>query len=190
MLQQFRPALFLLIALTLITGVIYPLATTGLAQFVFPAQANGSLIRANGKVVGSALIGQQFDDPRYFWSRPSATTPNPYNAASSSGSNLGPLHPDLRKLMTERQRRLRAVDPANTSPIPIDLLTASASGLDPHISPEAAQFQASRIARLRGLPVDRVNDLVHRFTESPQIGLLGEPRVNVVRLNLSLDTLH
>jgi potassium-transporting ATPase KdpC subunit len=185
--QIIKPALLLFLVLTLITGVVYPLIVTGLAQAVFPAQANGSLIYRDGKAVGSALIGQPFDDPIYFWSRPSATTPFPYNAAASSGSNLGPTNPGLAKTVTSRIAALRAADPANETPIPVDLVTASASGLDPHISPAAAEYQAARVARLRGLSEKTVRELIARHTESRTLGLLGEPRVNVLELNMDLD---
>ncbi len=180
MFQTFRPALFLLLALTVLTGLLYPLAVTGLAIWLFPSQAHGSLIHSRGRLVGSELIGQPFEDPKHFWLRPSATAPGPYNAASSSGSNLGPLHEELRKAMEERRRRLGSGAPA-------DLLTASASGLDPHISPEAAQFQAARVARARGMELARVQALVVQGTEGRQLGILGEPRVNVLRLNRILD---
>ena len=182
-----RPAVVLLALLTLLTGLLYPLAVTGLAQVVFPAQANGSLIERNGRVVGSALIGQSFDDPRYFWGRPSATSPLPYNAAASSGSNLGPSNPVLTDAVRARIAALRAADPGNTAPAPVDLVTASGSGLDPHISVAAAVYQAPRVARARGLDAAVVAQLVERYTEGPQLGLLGEPRVNVLKLNLALD---
>jgi K+-transporting ATPase ATPase C chain len=182
-----RPAAVLLALLTLLTGLLYPLVVTGLAQAVFPTQANGSLIERNGRVVGSALIGQPFDDPRYFWGRPSATSPFPYNAASSSGSNLGPSNPALTDAVQARVAALRAADPGNTAPVPADLVTASGSGLDPHISVAAALYQAPRVARVRGLDAAVVDQLIERNTEGPQFGLLGEPRVNVLKLNLALD---
>jgi potassium-transporting ATPase KdpC subunit len=185
--QIIKPAVLLFLVLTVVTGVIYPLVVTGLAQTLFPARANGSLIVRDGKAVGSALIGQPFDDPKYFWSRPSATTPVPYNAAASTGSNLGPTNPDLTKAITARIAALRAADPGNTAPIPIDLVTSSASGLDPHISPAAAEYQAARVARLRGLTEKTVRKLIARHTESRSLGILGEPRVNVLELNLDLD---
>jgi K+-transporting ATPase ATPase C chain len=187
--QQIRPALTMLLILTVLTGLVYPLAVTGLAQLFFPDQANGSLIIHNGKVIGSKLIGQYFDRPEYFWSRPSATSPFPYNAAASSGSNLGPTNPALIEAVKARVAALRAADPGNDSPIPIDLVTASGSGLDPHISPAAALYQLKRVARARGLNDDTVLTLVTQHTEGRQFGLLGERRVNVLQLNLALDAL-
>ncbi len=187
MLQQLKPAGLMLIAMTLLTGLIYPLATTGLASMLFSAQAHGSLIRADNKVIGSEWIGQWFDDPKYFWPRPSATTPAPYNAASSTGSNLGPMHDDLRKSMEARRDALHKADPGNANPIPADLVTSSGSGLDPHISPASAEYQAGRVARVRGLSTEQVRTAILQATEGRQFGLLGEPRVNVLRLNLLLD---
>ncbi len=187
MLAHLRPALMSLILFTLITGFAYPLVVTGIAQVIFPYQANGSLIVSDGKVLGSALIGQPFDDPKYFWSRPSATTPFAYNAGSSSGSNLSPTNPDLVKAVQRRVDALRAADPGNTAPVPVDLVTASGSGLDPHISPAAALYQVSRVARERKFSPDTVRTLVERHTEGRFWGLLGEPRVNVLALNLALD---
>src|SRR6516165_7528552 len=184
---QLRPALVILVALTLVTGVAYPLLVTGVAQAVFPFQANGSLIIKDGKAVGSALIGQPFDDPKYFWGRPSATSPFADNAASSSGSNLSPTNPDLIKAVQGRVDALRAADPGNTAPVPVDLVTASGSGLDPHISPAAALYQVPRVARERKLDPQAVRQLVERHTEGRVIGILGEPRVNVLALNLALD---
>jgi K+-transporting ATPase ATPase C chain len=189
MFSHLRAALVSLIVLTVITGIVYPLVVTGIAQVVFPHQANGSLIVKDGKVVGSALIGQPFDDPKYFWSRPSATSPFPYNAGSSSGSNLSPRNPDLVKAVQARVDALRAADPGNTAPVPVDLVTASASGLDPHISPAAALYQVSRVARARKLEAQAVQQLIDRHTEGRFLGLLGEPRVNVLELNLALDGL-
>lgn len=182
-----RPALSLFVLLSLVTGIAYPLATTGIAQAVFPKAAAGSLILKEGKPVGSALIGQNFADPKYFWGRPSATSPQPYNATASGGSNQGPLNPALVDAVKGRIDALKAVDPDNPLPIPADLVTASASGLDPHISPAAAAYQAGRIARLRQLPADRVAALITASTEGRQWGLFGEPRVNVLALNLALD---
>lgn len=182
-----RPMLVLFVALTVLTGVLYPLAVTAIGQAVFPRQANGSLIERDGKVVGSALIGQQFDAPRYFWGRLSATTPNPYNAGSSGGSNLGPTNPALVDEVKARIAALQAADPDNQEAVPVDLVTSSASGLDPEISPAAAAYQVARVARARGLPVARVEALVAQATSGRQFGLLGEPRVNVLKLNLALD---
>ncbi len=185
--REFRPALVALLAFTLLTGVAYPLVVTGLAQLLFPAQANGSLIAQNGHIAGSALIGQPFDEPKYFWGRLSATAPYPYNASASSGSNLGPTNPALAAAVQARITALRAADPGNTAPIPVDLVTASASGLDPQISVAAADYQVARVARARGLPVATVQALVARYTEGRDLGVLGEPRVNVLELNLALD---
>ena len=184
-----RPALVLFFILTLLTGVAYPLLVTGAAQLLFPDQAGGSLILRDGKPVGSSLIGQNFTDPGHFWGRPSATGPMPYNASASSGSNQGPLNPALVDAVKGRIDALRAADPGNAGPVPVDLVTASASGLDPHISPAAARYQAARVARVRGLPLENVQQLVTQETESPLFGLLGEPRVHVLRLNLALDAL-
>ena len=184
---QLRPSLILLALLTVVTGLVYPLGFTALAQLLFPVQSNGSQILVQGRPVASALIGQPFDDPRYFWGRLSATAPAAYNAAASSGSNLGPMSEALLAAATLRRDALRAADPGNAAPIPVDLVTASASGLDPHISPAAARYQASRVARVRGLPLAAVSALVARHTEGRQFGILGEPRVNVQRLNMALD---
>jgi potassium-transporting ATPase KdpC subunit len=184
---QIRPAIVSLLLLTLITGVIYPLVITVLAQAIFPSQANGSLIVSNGKVVGSTLIGQPFDDPKYFWGRPSATGPMPYNAAASSGSNLGPTNPTLADAVKSRVEALKAADPGNTQPIPVDLVTASGSGLDPNISPASALYQVSRVAKARNLSETQVRTLIDRYTESRTFGVLGETRVNVLQLNLALD---
>lgn len=184
-----RPVLVLSVALTLVTGVAYPLVVTGAAQALFPMQAGGSLIEVNGKPVGSALIGQNFSDPKYFWGRPSATGPMPYNASASGGSNLGPLNPALVDAVKGRVEALRAADPGNKAPVPVDLVTASASGLDPHISPAAARYQAARVARVRGLSEEKVQSLVEQHTQAPLLGLLGEPRVNVLQLNLALQAL-
>ena len=185
--SHLRAALVSLVVLTGVTGVVYPVVVTAIAQLVFPYQANGSLIVKDGKVVGSTLIGQSFDDPKYFWGRPSATSPFGYNAASSSGSNLSPTNPALVKSVQERVEALRAADPGNTAPVPVDLVTTSASGLDPHISPAAALYQVSRVAKARKLRPDAVRALVERHTEGRQFGFLGEPRVNVLALNLALD---
>ena len=184
---QLRPALTLFVLLSAITGLVYPLAVTGIAQVAFPDAANGSLILRDGKPVGSELIGQAFSDPKHFWSRPSATGPMPYNAANSSGSNLGPSSPALAEAVKARIEALRAADPGNTAPVPVDLVTASASGLDPHISRAAADYQVARIARVRGIPVELVHTLVAQQTEQPLLGFIGEPRVHVLRLNLALD---
>jgi K+-transporting ATPase ATPase C chain len=188
-----RPAFMLLVLFTLLTGLAYPLAVTGLAQLIFPHQANGSLIVRDGQALGSELIGQQFDDPKYFWGRLSATGDFPYNAfdagtlTGSSGSNYGPLNPALLDAVQARVDALHAADPGNTLPIPVDLVTASGSGLDPHISVAAAYYQIPRVARLRGLSEARVKALVDRYTLGRQLGFLGEPRVNVLQLNLALD---
>lgn len=185
-----RPALVLFFILTLVTGVAYPLLVTGVAKMLFPVQASGSLIMRDGKAVGSELIGQNFSDPKHFWGRPSATGPMPYNASASSGSNQGPLNPALTDAVKGRIEALRAADPGNTRSVPIDLVTASASGLDPHISPAAANYQVSRVAKARSLPADKVQALVNAQAEAPLLGLLGEPRVNVLKLNLALDKLR
>jgi K+-transporting ATPase ATPase C chain len=185
--SQIRPALMALLIFTLLTGLIYPLAVTGLAQLVFPRQANGSLIVQNGHTVGSALIGQQFDDPKYFWGRLSATAPYPYNAAASSGSNLGPTNPALIDEVKARIAALKAADPTNTQPIPVDLVTSSGSGLDPHISIAAALYQLPRVAKVRGLSEADIHAMLNQFTQGRQFGFLGEPRVNVLELNLALD---
>jgi potassium-transporting ATPase KdpC subunit len=187
MLSQFRPALVMLILMTVILGAIYPAVVTGIAQVIFPTQANGSLIEQNGKAVGSALIGQPFGDAKYFWPRPSATSPYPNNASSSSGSNQGPLNPALTDAVEGRIKALREADPENKALVPVDLVTASGSGLDPHISPAAAEYQVARVARARSLDSAKVKALVAEYTEARQLGFLGEPRVNVLRLNLALD---
>jgi len=181
---QLRPAITLLALLTVITGVIYPLTVTGLAQVLFPQQANGSLIVIDGRTYGSELIGQQFDDPKYFWGRPSAAG---YNAAASSGSNLGPMNPSLEEVVQARMDALHAAEPNNPLPLPVDLVTASASGLDPHISVTSALYQVNRVASARGFSEADVASLVEKFTEGRQLGIFGEPRVNVLLLNLALD---
>ena len=196
MLKQLKPAIVSLLLFTLITGVIYPLVVTGIAQVVFPKQANGSLIIQDGKAVGSELIGQQFDDPKYFWGRLSATGDFPYNAfnaetlTGSSGSNYGPLNPALLEAVQARIDALKAADPSNTAPIPVDLVTASGSGLDPQISIAAAYYQVHRVAQARGLSEDAVKSLVDKNTQGRQFGFLGEPTVNVLQLNLALEKLR
>jgi potassium-transporting ATPase KdpC subunit len=197
---QLRPAFVALVVLTIITGVIYPLIVTGIAHVILPYQANGSIMLGkDGKPLGSELIGQQFDDPKYFWSRLSATGPVPYTAfnadklTGSSGSNYGPLNPALigpDGIVQARIAALKAADPGNSAPIPVDLVTASGSGLDPHISPAAAAYQVARVAKARGLDEAKVRELVARYTEGRQLGFLGEPRVNVLELNLALDGLR
>jgi potassium-transporting ATPase KdpC subunit len=185
-----RNAISMLVVMTVVTGLVYPLVATGVAQVLFPHQANGSLIMRDGKPIGSVLIGQTFDDPKYFWGRPSATTPQPYNGTASNGSNLGPTNPALRDAVKQRIDALHAADPGNNTPVPADLVTASGSGLDPEISPAAAQYQIARVARVRKLNVDQVQQLVAQYTQGRQLGLLGEPRVNVLQLNLALDQLQ
>lgn len=189
MTKMIRNALMSLLLFTVITGFIYPLAVTGIAQAIFPYQANGSIITKDGKPVGSALLGQQFEDQKYFWGRLSATSPYPYNGGSSSGSNLGPNNPDLMKALQTRIQALRDADPGNTAKIPMDLVTASGSGLDPHISPAAAAYQVQRVAKLRGMDKAKVSALVAANTEGRQFGFLGEPVVNVLKMNLALDEL-
>ena len=187
MAREFRPAIVVLLMLSVVTGALYPLAVTGIAQAAFPRQANGSLIERDGKLIGSELIGQPFSDAKYFWSRPSATSAFPYDAGASSGSNQGPLNPALIDAVKARVAALHAADPMQTGPVPIDLVTTSASGLDPHISPAAAAYQIARVARARGMPEQNVRALVARCTEGRQWTLFGEPRVNVLKLNLALD---
>ena len=189
MMRELRPALLSLVILSVVTGLIYPALVTGIAQVVFPRQANGSLIERDGKYVGSELIGQPFSDPKYFWSRASATSPYPYNASSSSGSNQGPTNPALADAVSGRIKALKDADPDNKLPVPVDLVTASASGLDPHISPAAAEYQVGRVARARNLDPGKVRELVAQYTEGRQLGFLGEPRVNVLALNFALDAL-
>jgi potassium-transporting ATPase KdpC subunit len=190
MFAPFTPALRMLVIMSVLTGVVYPLVVTGIAQLAFPRAANGSLIVADGKTVGSDLIGQPFDDPKYFWSRPSATSPQPYNGMSSSGSNLGPRNPALADAVKDRIKALRDADPGNDAPVPVDLITASGSGLDPHISVAAASYQAARVAKARDVPLTQVQALVVAHTENRTLGLLGEPRVNVLGLNRALDQAH
>ena len=185
--QTLRPALALFVLLSAVTGLVYPFAVTGVAQLLLPWQANGSLVMRDGQPVGSALIGQSFTDPGHFWGRPSATAPQPYNAAASTGSNLGPLNPALVDAVKARIAALQAADPGNAAPVPVDLVTASGSGLDPDISLAAAAYQAPRVARVRGLPLAQVEALIERHAARPRLGVLGEPRVNVLALNLALD---
>ena len=183
-----RPAISLFVVLTAVTGILYPLIVTGIAKVAFPDAANGSLIVKGGKPVGSRLIGQNFSDPKYFWGRPSATSPQPYNAAASGGSNLGPLNPALSEAVKGRIEALKAADPGNTRTVPADLVSASASGLDPQISPAAADYQVDRVARARHLDPAVVKAMVARYTEDRQWGIFGEPRINVLELNLALDS--
>jgi K+-transporting ATPase ATPase C chain len=187
--NEIKSGVVMLVVMTVITGIAYPLVVTGAAQALFPHQANGSLIMKDNKPLGSELIGQPFSSPKYFWSRPSATSPKPYDGGSSSGSNLGPTNPALLEGVAERIKALREADPGNMAPVPVDLVTASGSGLDPHISPAAAYYQAERVARARHLDPSRVRTLIAEHTEARQFWILGEPRVNVLKLNLELDTL-
>lgn len=182
-----RPALVLFAVLTALTGAVYPLVVTGIGQAAFADQAAGSLVLRDGKAVGSSLIGQNFSDPKYFWGRPSATGPMPYNASNSSGSNQGPLNPALVDAVKGRIEALRAADPGNVAAVPVDLVTASGSGLDPHISVAGAQYQATRVARVRNLPLPLVQQLIEQHAQGSLFGFLGEPRVNVLKLNLALD---
>ena len=182
-----RPAISLFALLSVVTGLLYPMLVTGVARIAFPDAAAGSLIVRDGKPIGSALVGQNFSDPKYFWGRPSATAPQPYNAAASAGSNQGPLNPSLADAVKARVAALRAADPGNQRPVPIDLVTASASGLDPHISPAAADYQVERVARTRHLEAKAVRQLVAENTEGRDLGVFGEPRVHVLNLNLALD---
>jgi K+-transporting ATPase ATPase C chain len=190
MFTQIRPAVTLFALLTVLTGGLYPMLVTGFAQLIFPSQANGSLIEHAGKAAGSSLIGQQFSDSKYFWPRPSATSPYPYNAGSSSGSNQGPVNPALTDAVAARIKALRDADPENTVAVPVDLVTASASGLDPHISPAAAEFQVNRVARARKLDPQAVRGLVAQHTEGRQWLVFGEPRVNVLALNFAMDAIR
>jgi potassium-transporting ATPase KdpC subunit len=186
--NELRPALVVFGLLTLLTGIAYPLVVTGIGEAAFHGRVNGSIVRVGGRAVGSQLLGQPFSDPKYFWSRPSATGPQPYNGGVSSGSNQGPINPTLETAVRDRIAALRAADPANTAPIPVDLVTASGSGLDPHISPAAAEYQVPRVARVRKMTEADVRKLVAAATEGRTFGILGEPRVNVLELNLALDT--
>ena len=190
MIKTLRSALGLFLALTLITGVVYPLVVTGVAWALMPSRANGSVVLQNGRAVGSELLGQPFSDPEYFWGRPSATGPQPYNGAASSGSNLSPTNAALIDAINVRVRALQQADPGNTSPVPVDLVTASGSGLDPHISPAGALYQLPRVARLRGMPEIELRALVETHTAGRTFGILGEPRVNVLALNLALNSVH
>lgn len=189
MIRLIRQSATMLLLMTLVVGVAYPLLVTALAQVLFPHQANGSLVSKDGRPVGSSLIGQEFTAPKYFWGRPSATAPQPYNGTGSGGSNLGPTNPALADAAKQRIAALRAADPGNDAPVPVDLVAASGSGLDPEISPAAAQYQSARVAHARGLPPAEVRALVARYTRGRQFGVLGEPRVNVLELNLALDAL-
>lgn len=189
-LKHLRIASISFLLFTILTGLLYPLAVTGIAQLIFPWQANGSLIKKDGKVVGSALIGQPFSDPKYFWSRPSPTNPYQYNASASGATNYGPLNPALLAEVNQRISDLKKADPSNTQTIPVDLVTSSGSGLDPEISIAAAMYQLPRVARVRGLSVEQVRDLVDKFTEGRFLGFIGEPGVNVLNLNLTLDKMQ
>jgi K+-transporting ATPase ATPase C chain len=189
-LGELRPAVVLFLALTVLTGLVYPALITGLAHAFFPRQADGSLIIRDGRMLGSSLIGQSFSDPKYFWSRPSATTPQPYNGTASGGSNLGPLNPALTDAVQTRVAALRAADPGTTAPVPVDLVTSSGSGLDPDISIAAARYQVGRVARARGLAPEALEALIRAHSRGRLLGFLGEPRINVLELNLALDTLR
>jgi potassium-transporting ATPase KdpC subunit len=185
--SELRPALVVFLLFTLITGVAYPLVVTGVGQAVLRWQANGSIIESGDRAIGSRLIGQPFSEPRYFWGRPSATAPQPYNGAASSGSNQGPINPALESAVRDRVAAMRAADPGNTAPVPVDLVTASGSGLDPHITPAGAEYQISRVARVRGMSEADIRARVEQATKGRTFGILGEPRVNVLELNLLLD---
>ncbi|HEY9165822.1 MAG TPA: potassium-transporting ATPase subunit KdpC [Candidatus Kryptonia bacterium] len=189
-LKHLRTAAISIVLFSVLTGLLYPLAITGIAQLIFPSQANGSLIKSDGKVVGSSLIGQPFSDQKYFWSRISPTSPYPYNAAASTGSNIGPTNPALSSEVTQRISDLNKVDSLNTQPVPVDLVTSSGSGLDPHISIAAALYQLPRVAKVRGLSPDLLRSLVDKFTDGRFLGFIGEPGVNVLRLNLALDEIQ
>jgi len=182
-----RPAVLLLLLFTILTGLVYPAVVTGIAQLAMPGKANGSLIESAGEPIGSELIGQPFSDPKHFWSRPSATSPYPYNASASSGSNQGPTNPALIDVVKDRIKALRDADPDNKAPVPVDLVTASGSGLDPHISPAAAEYQVARVAKARGMSPERVRALVTQYTLPRQFRFFGESTVNVLQLNLALD---
>jgi K+-transporting ATPase ATPase C chain len=188
--RTIRPAVTLLLVMTVLLGILYPLVVTGIASLAFPQQAAGSLIERDGKLVGSRLIGQSFISPGYFWGRPSATAPQAYNGTASGGSNLGPLNPALIDAVKSRAQALRAADPGNARPIPVELVTASASGLDPEISPAAARYQAARVARVRGIAPARIEALIAEHVQDRLLGMFGEPRINVLELNLALDGLH
>lgn len=189
LMTQLKLSALFVAVFTVLVGLVYPGVVTLCGQVLFPKQANGSLIKVHGKVVGSELIGQTFDDPQYFWGRPSATSPQAYNAASSGGSNLGPTNPALMDAVKGRVEALRKADPENTAPVPMDLVTASGSGLDPDISPAAAYYQASRVAKVRKLELKTVQDLIDKHIEGRWLGFIGDPRVNVLKLNLDLDGL-
>jgi K+-transporting ATPase ATPase C chain len=188
--RLFRPAITLLVLMTILLGIAYPLVITGAARAIFPRQAQGSLLFKDGRLIGSTLIGQSFSDPRYFWGRPSATSPQPYNGLASSGSNLGPLNPALLDAVKASVKALRDADPDNRRPVPVDLVSASASGLDPHISPAAAHYQASRVARARNLSLEQVEAVIRAHQQESLLGFIGEPRVNVLEANLALDRLR
>jgi K+-transporting ATPase ATPase C chain len=185
-----RPAISLLLMMTVLLGIVYPLVITGVAKVVFPRQADGSLIYKDGRLIGSTLIGQSFSDPKYFWGRPSATSPQPYNGLASSGSNVGPLNPALLDGVKANAKALHDADPDNRRPIPVDLVSASASGLDPEISPAAAHYQAARVARARNLPVEQVEALIRAHEQGRLLGFIGEPRINVLAVNLAIDRLR
>jgi K+-transporting ATPase ATPase C chain len=185
-----RPAVSLLALMTVLLGIVYPLVITGVAKVAFPRQAGGSVIYQNGKLIGSTLIGQSFSDPKYFWGRPSATSPQPYNGLASSGSNLGPLNPALLDGVKANAKALHDADPDNRRPIPVDLVSASASGLDPQISPAAAFYQAARVARARNLPLEQIEALIRAHEQGRLLGFIGEPRINVLEVNLALDHLR
>lgn len=185
--RTFLTAALMLVVMTILTGFLYPLGVTAVAAILFPRQATGSILERDGQPVGSDLIGQSFDDPRYFWGRPTAIAPVPYNAMSGSGSNQATTNPALTDAVKDRVARLKDADPANTQPIPVELVTASGSGLDPHLSPAGALYQAGRVARVRGVPEEKVRSIMQSLVEKPTFGVLGQPRVNILRLNLALD---